>query len=96
MGKDKYLSTDAYKHIHFGYNGFSLGVENGVMAGKKYSGFDGSAGTFFCRSIIAPEEDLGLTIMTNAGTGTGTMKAVDWLTMQIVKKHFNWWWMFWL
>ncbi|MFW2372700.1 MAG: serine hydrolase domain-containing protein [Gammaproteobacteria bacterium] len=97
-GSDNYISTEAYRYIHFGYPGFSLGVANGVLAGHRYSGFDGSAGTFFCRSIIVAEKDFAFTIMTNAGsnTGTGSMEAVDWLTMRIVKKHFRWWWKFWL
>lgn len=95
-GHDNYISSNAYHHIHFGHAGFSLGVANGVLGGKRYSGFDGSAGTFFCRSIIVPESDFAFTIMTNAGSGTGSMEAVDWLTIRIVKEHFNWWWKFWL
>jgi hypothetical protein len=41
--------------------------------------------------IIVPESDFAFTIMTNAGSGTGYTKAVDWITMKIVKKHYNWW-----
>lgn len=95
-GNDNYISSEAYRYIHNGYDGFSLGVANGVLGGKRFSGFDGSAGTFFCRSVIVPESDFAFTIMTNAGSGSGSMEAVDWLTMRIVKKHFNWWWKFWL
>ncbi|MEJ2407157.1 MAG: hypothetical protein P8171_23315, partial [Candidatus Thiodiazotropha sp.] len=69
---------------------------NGILGGRRYSGFDGSAGTFFCRSIIVPDSDFAFAIMTNAGSGTGSMETVDWLTMRIVKEHFNWWWKFWL
>jgi hypothetical protein len=95
-GTDNYISSEAYRSIHFGHAGFSLGVANGVLGGKRYSGFDGSAGTFFCRSIIVPESDFAFAIMANAGSGTGSIEAVDWLTMRIVKAHFNWWWKFWL
>jgi CubicO group peptidase (beta-lactamase class C family) len=95
-GNSNYISSEAYRHIHFGHEGFSLGVANGTMGGKRYSGFDGSAGTFFCRSIVVPESDFAFTIMMNAGSGSGSMEAVDWLTMRIVKKRFNWWWKFWL
>ncbi len=91
-GHDNYLSSEAYRHIHFGHDGFSLGVANGALGGLRYSGFDGSAGTFYCRSMIVPESDFAITIMTNSGS----MEAADWLTMRIVKKHFNLWWMFWL
>lgn len=95
-GNDNSISSDAYRHIHFGHAGFSLGVANGKLGGKRYSGFDGSAGTFFCRSIIVPESEFAFSIMTNAATATGSMDAVDWLTTRIVKEHFNWWWKFWL
>jgi len=93
---NNYVSSEAYRYIHFGHDGFSLGVANSELGGKRLSGFDGSAGTFFCRSIIVPESDFAFTIMMNAGSGSASMEAVDWLTMRIVKKHFNWWWKFWL
>lgn len=94
-GENNYISSDAYKQIHFGHRGFSLGVANGVLAGKRYSAFDGSAGTFFCRSVIFPESNFALAIMMNAGSGGPTMRAMDQLTLKIVKTHFNWWWKFW-
>lgn len=95
-GNGRYLSKEAFSHIHFGHAGFSIGVGNGKMGGKRYSVFDGSAGTFFCRSILCPESDFAFSIMMNAGSGTASMNAVEWLTMRIVKKRFNWWWMFWI
>jgi len=95
-GRDNYITSDSYRYIHFGHKGFSLGVGNGVSSGKRFSGFDGSTGTFFCRSIIVPEPDFAFTIMMNAGSGSGSMKAVDWLTMRLVKKRFNLWWKLWL
>lgn len=95
-GASDFLSQEAWEHIHFGHAGFSIGVGNGVMGGRRYSGFDGSAGTFFCRSIVVPESDFAFCILMNAGSGTADMKAVDWLTMRLVKKQFDWWWKFWL
>lgn len=95
-GGAAYISGESYRHIHFARDGFALGVANGVAGGKRFSGFDGSAGSFFCRSIIVPQADFAFAIMTNAGAGSGEMKAVDWLTMRIVRKRFSWWWKFWL
>ena len=95
-GEDNYISSESYRFIHFGRTGFSIGVGNGVMSGIKFSGLDGSAGTFYCRSIIVPESDFAFTIMMNAGSGTASMKAVEWLTMQIVKRYYNWQWKFWM
>ena len=95
-GSSNYISSESYRYIHFSHDGFSLGVANGVLGGKRYSGFDGSAGTFFCRVIIVPESDFAFNVMMNAGSGTASMDAVDWLTQRIVEQHFNWWWKFWL
>lgn len=95
-GKDNFIKADGYKYVHFAHKGFSIGVFNSKMFGHTFSGMDGSAGTFFCRAILIPESDFAFTIMTNAGSGSGQMKAVDWITMKIVKKHYNWWWKFWM
>lgn len=95
-GNGNYISSESYRHIHFGHIGFSLGVVNSTMGTKRYSGFDGSAGTFFCRSILVPESNFAFTIMMNAGSGNSSMKAISWITMSIVKNYFNWWWKFWL
>ncbi len=95
-GKDNFIKADSYKYVHFEHKGFSLGVGNGEMSGFTFSGIDGSAGTFFCRAIIVPASDFAFTIMTNAGSGTGQMKAIDWITMKIVKKQYKWWWNFWM
>lgn len=93
---NEFLTKEMYHKIHYGYRGFAIGVANNEMESYKFSGMDGSAGTFFCRAIIIPEADFAFTINTNAGSGTGEMEAIDWITMKIVKKHFNWWWKFWL
>jgi CubicO group peptidase (beta-lactamase class C family) len=95
-GASNYIGDDSYQYIHFAHKGFSLGVANGALGGQRFSGIDGSAGTFFCRAIIVPRSNLAFTIMMNAGSGSASMKAVDWLTQRIVKKHYNWWWRFWL
>lgn len=95
-GADNVIPSAAYQYIHYSRRGMSIGVANGMLARRRFSVFDGSAGTFFCRSILVPESDFAFTLMFNAGSGSGSMKAVDWLSMHIVKKHFNWWWRFWL
>ncbi|MEX1056475.1 MAG: serine hydrolase domain-containing protein, partial [Natronospirillum sp.] len=91
-GADEHLKSSALQHIHFGHPTFSLGMANSTMNGKRYSYADGSGGTFYARMLIAPEADFAITIMMNASVP----KAVEALTLRIVKKHFNWWWKFWL
>jgi D-alanyl-D-alanine carboxypeptidase len=95
-GHNNFISADSYKYIHYAYQGFSIGVFNSNMFGLDFSGLDGSAGTFFCRAILIPDTDFAFTIMTNSGSGIGEMKAVDWITMKIVKKNYNWWWKLWM
>ena len=92
-GKKNFLASQSYQYMHFGHKGFSLGVFNSRFAGFNFSGFDGSAGTFYCRSIIVPESDFAFIIMTNVGSSKGKVNAVEWLTRKIVSKHFNlkWW-----
>jgi len=95
-GADNCITSKSYHYIHYCKKGFSLGVGNGVYYGKRISMFDGSAGTFYCRSIIVANCDFAITIMMNACFSDTSQKAVDRLTLQIAKKQFNWWWMFWL
>lgn len=95
-GESNYLNSESLKYLHYAEKGFAIGVVNTKIYGLDISGLDGSAGTFFCRAIIIPEKNFAFTIMTNAGTGTAQMEAVDWVTKQIAKKHFNWWWKFWM
>ncbi len=95
-GESNFLKKDSFDFLHFGNKTFSIGLANGKILGKKFSGMDGSAGTFFCRAIFFSDSDLALLIMTNAGTSTGRMKSVDWLTMKIIKEIFNLRWKFWI
>lgn len=97
LGKDDYLTTESYKMLHFGHKGFSLGIGNSSYLGKTMSGFDGSAGTFYCRSLIIPDSDIALTIMTNATDGEAPLeKTAEWISSKIGKRYYNWWWMFWI
>lgn len=82
-GQGNCISPESYQYIHFAHSGFSIGVANGSLAGLKFSGFDGSAGTFFCRSVLVPEQDFAFTVMMNAGSGSANMPAVDWIAKKI-------------
>jgi CubicO group peptidase (beta-lactamase class C family) len=94
-GGDNYLTADSYRTIHYRRRGFSLGVANAIAWGERFSMFDGSAGTFYCSTLIFPDSNLAFVIMTNSGTPQ-TAKAVSWVCKKIIKKYFNLWWMFWM
>lgn len=95
-GHNNFLKSESWTYICFSNKGFSIGLGNGKMAAKNFVGMDGSTGTFYCRGIIVPESNFAFSIMTNAGSGTGEMKVIDWITQKIIKKHYNWWWKFWM
>jgi D-alanyl-D-alanine carboxypeptidase len=87
-GMDGYISAKTFQYIHFAHKGFSLGVANTTMYGKTVTGFDGSAGTFYCRALLIPQDNVAFVIMINSGS----QKGVNWITGKLVKKYYNWWW----
>jgi len=95
-GKDNFITAKTWNYLHFGFQGFSIGVGNAKMSGLSISGLDGSAGTFYCRAILVPKSDFAFTIMTNAGTSEAEMKAINWITKKILKRQYKWWWKFWM
>jgi hypothetical protein len=48
------------------------------------------------RKSVYPESNFAFTINSNAGNGRASFKAIDWITMKLVKKFFGWKWRFWL
>lgn len=94
-GIDGWLQASTLRYIHGAQRGFSLGVGNGRYFGKAVSQMDGSAGTFYCHSIIVPEDDFAYVILTNAG-GTEATAGVYELSSHIMKRRFRLWWKFWL
>jgi D-alanyl-D-alanine carboxypeptidase len=93
-GFDGYVSASTMRHIHRAQRGFSLGVVNGRYYGKNVSQVDGSAGTFYCHTIIVPDADFAYVILTNAG-GSDAMAGVYELSGQIMNQRFRPWWRFW-
>ncbi|MBV2136953.1 MAG: beta-lactamase family protein [Candidatus Thiodiazotropha sp. (ex Ctena orbiculata)] len=94
-GEDNYLAAETYRTIHYRQRGFSLGVANAASWGERYSMFDGSAGTFYCATMVFPDSNLAFVIMTNSGTAQA-VKGITWVSKKIIKKYFNLWWMFWM
>ena len=95
LGRDNYLRSSTYRHIHLGHRGFSIGVGNGKYYGKLVSQFDGSAGTFYCHSIIVHDANFAYVVLANTGTPKAVAEIYK-LSVQIAKQHFRWWWKLWL
>lgn len=92
MGTSTQLDSETFKYMDTKYGEFSLGAWNGTRVGKSYICLDGSAGTFCARGVIIPDTDFGFAVKMNCGSE----EAAEYITMQLMKAYYNWWWMFWI
>jgi D-alanyl-D-alanine carboxypeptidase len=69
LGQDNYLRASTYQLLHFGQPAYAYGwgVSTAAGTGAPVSMHDGSAGTFFCHTIIFPSERVAYVVITNAG-----------------------------
>lgn len=69
LGQDNYLRANTYQVLHFGQPAYAYGwaVNKVAETGAPVSVHDGSAGTFFCHTIIFPSERVAYVVITNAG-----------------------------
>jgi CubicO group peptidase (beta-lactamase class C family) len=92
-GHDGYLKSETMRYIHYGHKGFSIGVGNGRYHGQEVSQFDGSAGTFYCHSIVVPEGDYAYVLLANAGHAEA-VKGIYELSGELMRRRFGkrpWW-----
>jgi D-alanyl-D-alanine carboxypeptidase len=93
-GQGAALSQDTFSYMDNLYaekDGISLGAFNNTMLGHEYVYMDGTAGVFYARGVVIPDSDFGFVILMNAGNA----EAVEYITIQLAKAEFNWWWMVW-
>lgn len=69
LGQNNYLRASTYQTLHFGQSAYAFGwrVSQVAATGAPVSAHDGSAGTFFCHTIIYPSERVAFVVITNAG-----------------------------
>jgi D-alanyl-D-alanine carboxypeptidase len=69
LGQGNYLRASTYQQLHFGQPAYAYGwgVSTAASTGAPVSVHDGSAGTFFCHTIIFPSERVAYVVITNAG-----------------------------
>jgi len=69
LGYNNYLRASTYQKVHFGQPAYAYGwgVSQVAATGAPVSQHDGSAGTFFCHTIIYPSERVAFVVITNAG-----------------------------
>jgi D-alanyl-D-alanine carboxypeptidase len=67
--RHNYLSPDMYQLIHFGKPEYAYGwgVEKLDATGPLVSFHDGTAGTFYCHTILVPSQKVAFVVLTNQG-----------------------------
>lgn len=64
--KNNTLTRESYKKLHFEFDGYSYGWTNSVINSLKVSGHDGSAGTYYCHTVLIPKMKSAVVIMSNS------------------------------
>lgn len=85
-GKDNLLKADTYHFLHLGRSAYSIGWGNVKQGGKYFSDHSGSAGTFFCYTLIDHSKGLGYIIIANSATEK-TQQGIFALLEQLEKKY---------
>lgn len=65
-GKDNVLKASSYQYLHYGHDKYAAGWLN--VPAKQLSEHAGSAGTFYCYTLINKEKNLAYIVMANAAT----------------------------
>lgn len=77
-GKSHYLSAKEFEILFFDRKIYALGWLNANINGMEIVTHDGSAGTFYCHTLLIPDKGIAVAVMCNSAE-----KAVQPATMQI-------------
>ncbi len=78
-GKNNLLTADTYNYLHFGFPKYAIGWGNYSKDGKQFSQHSGSAGTFYCYTLLDKTNKRAYIIIANSGTDE-TAKAISKLS----------------
>ena len=85
-GRNNVLKASTYNYLHYGLKDYSIGWGNMNKGGKEFSEHIGSAGTFFCHTLIDKTDKLALIIAANSATPE-SQKAILKLLNLLKKKY---------
>jgi len=85
-GKDNVLKASTYDFLHFGLRDYSIGWGNVNRSDKQLSEHSGSAGTFFCYTLLDKSKKLAYIIIANSAT-QGTQEGIFKLLSVLRKKY---------
>lgn len=88
LGQRNYVTPATYQTLHFGLPAYAYGwgVLKLANTGALVSWHNGTAGTFFCHTILYPSQRIAFVVLTNAG-GAGAEQACTQLR-QLLKKLY--------
>jgi D-alanyl-D-alanine carboxypeptidase len=86
LGMDNILKAKTYDFLHFGLNDYSIGWANVNESDKQISEHSGSAGTFFCYTLIDKRGKLAYIIVANCATEE-TKQGIFKLLDRLIKKY---------
>ena len=87
-GKDNVLKANTYDFLHFGLKDYSIGWANVSRNDKQLSEHSGSAGTFFCYTLLDKSKKLAYIIVANSAT-QGTQEGIFKLLGLLRRKYGN-------
>lgn len=88
IGKGGLLEQSTYRFLHHGREIYSMGWGNSYERGHHYLSHDGSAGTFYCRTLLCKEDKYGFAIFANSGNNK-TMNGILKLSEVVMKTIEN-------
>ena len=85
-GEDNVLKASTYDFLHFGLKDYSIGWVNITKNDKQLSEHSGSAGTFFCYTLLDKNKKMAFIIIANSAT-QGTQEGIFKLLSVLRKKY---------
>lgn len=79
-GKNNLLKSETYNYLHYGLDKYAIGWLNVNSTGKHLSEHAGSAGTFYCYTLLNKDKNLAYIIIANCATDKalkGIFKLLD-------------------
>jgi len=86
LGTDNILKAKTYNFLHFGLNNYSIGWANVNESDKQISEHAGSAGTFFCYTLLDKRGEIAYIIVANNATDE-TKQGIFKLLDKLIKKY---------
>jgi D-alanyl-D-alanine carboxypeptidase len=86
LGKDNYLKSSTYNFLHFGLNDYSVGWGNLNKNNNQISEHSGSAGTFFCYTLLDKSNKIAYILVANCATKS-TQEGIFKLLSALRKKY---------